>query len=133
MLRGEKPLASFADAEGGYPLSMLRYLRMFDRHVAAGQILRRDSFDQFPGRPDLRLHRILYALPGEEWRMEAMIELMRSPVWGATEERREGELLGYADWMNDWWIGQRYPVAPTPAASPPAPANPPRAERPSAR
>ena len=112
MLRGEKPLAHFADAEGGYPLSMLRYLRMFDRHVAAGQILRRDSFDQFPGRPDLRLHRILYALPGEEWRMEAMIELMRSPVWSATEERREGELLGYADWMNDWWIRQRYPVAP---------------------
>ena len=25
---------------------------------------------------------------------------------------QEGELLGYADWMNDWWIGQRYPVAP---------------------
>lgn len=30
-----------------------------------------------------------------------MIELMESAVWGLEQERREGELLGYADWMND--------------------------------
>jgi len=89
---------------------MLRYLLMFDRHIATGRFVRHDAFEAFPGRHNLRLHRILFALPGEEWRIDAMIELLRSKVWTAAEERREGELLGYEGWMNDWWIARRYPT-----------------------
>ena len=108
MLGGAKPLANFADAEGRYPQNMVRYLRMFDQHVATGRFIRRDNLEPFPGRKDLCLHRILFSLPDEEWRIDAMIELMRSNVWTAAQERREGELLGYEGWMNDWWVERRY-------------------------
>lgn len=38
-----------------------------------------------------------------------MIELKLSiHAWSADEERREGELLGYADWMNDYWLSNIY-------------------------
>ncbi len=37
-----------------------------------------------------------------------MIELKDAPGdWSAERERLEGELLGYADWQNDWWL-ERY-------------------------
>jgi hypothetical protein len=50
-------------------------------------------------------HRIFYSLPGEEWRVDAMLDLFASPgPWSATHERRQGELLGYADWQNEIWL-----------------------------
>lgn len=56
-----------------------------------------------------RCHRIFYALPNEEWRIGEMIELLSSiHTWSADKERREGELLGYADWMNDYWLSNVY-------------------------
>ena len=45
MLRGSKPLAVFCDAYGHFPDTVLRYLRIFDRHVARGTFLRRDYVD----------------------------------------------------------------------------------------
>lgn len=47
---------------------------------------------------------IYYALPDEEWRIDAMIELMSGTGWTLADERREGELLGYTDLQNDFWI-----------------------------
>lgn len=102
MLAGSKPLSYFIDVEGQFPAVMVRYFRLFDSHVDRGNLVRRDHFSAESGH---RHHRILFALPGEEWRMQAMIELMTSfDAWTEYLERRQGELLGYQDWMNDYWV-----------------------------
>lgn len=103
MLRGVKPLSLFADGEGRFPDPVVRYLRMFDRHVAAGRMVRRDQIDHGSSGP---IHRIYFALPGEEWRIDAMIALRESDTWSRDHERREGELLGYEDWQNDVWLSR---------------------------
>lgn len=34
-----------------------------------------------------------------------MIDLMSGDdIWTPEHERRQGELLGYEDWMNDYWL-----------------------------
>jgi hypothetical protein len=102
MLSGKKPLAMFMDGEGRFPGCVLRYLRMFDRYVALGRLVRRDHLRDEFGR--YVSHRILFALPEEAWRIDAMIALKESDRWTSEHERREGELLGYEDWMNDYWL-----------------------------
>ena len=78
MLRGEKPLSVFAYAQNQFPPTVVRYLRMFDRHWAKNRLVR----DEDVRPPELglnySLHTIYYALPGEEWRIAAMMELRRS-------------------------------------------------------
>jgi hypothetical protein len=47
---------------------------------------------------------VLYALPGEEWRIDAYLQLwetFKKTGWTAEMEREEGTLLGYEDWQND--------------------------------
>ena len=109
MLAKKKPLAHFADGKDCFPKSVKRYLRCFDRQVETGHLIRRDHFEPANHHRKFTVHRILFALPGEEWRIDEMIELMGSPVWGVEQERREGELLGYQDWMNDHFLALRYP------------------------
>lgn len=108
MLRGEKPLAMFYDWDGAIHLAVKRYLRMFDRHVMAGKFVRRDhviSRENNQTGPGGWM--VLFALPGEEWRIDAMIDLKNSGgVWRIDQERREGELLGYQDWQNELWIAR---------------------------
>ena len=107
MLAGQKPLAMFVEAESRFPDVLLSYFRLFDRHVASGQLVRRDHFS----RPNSQyvLHRVLFALPAEVWRIDAMIELKEFQKWSREQEQREGELLGYETWMNDHWLGLAYP------------------------
>lgn len=108
MLAGKKPLASFIDYEGQFPLVLVRYFRMFDRYVGIGRLARGDDLTEQDGK---RLHRIMFALPGEEWRMQAMIDLMASSeAWTTEHERTQGELLGYENWMNDYWLEFVYQV-----------------------
>jgi hypothetical protein len=109
MLAKKKPLAHFSDGAGAFPEAVQRYLRCFDRHVEAGVFVRRDAFCPPNAHRSYSLHRILFALPSEEWRIDEMIEMMESEVWGPEQERREGELLGYADWMNDQFLALNYP------------------------
>jgi hypothetical protein len=100
----KKPLSHFADGEGCFPQPVQRYLRHFDRHVETGEIIRRDVFCPPNANRAYTLHRILFALPGEEWRIDEMIKLTESLDWGPNHERREGELLGYEDWMIDHFL-----------------------------
>ena len=101
MLASKKPLAVFVDGRDRWPDSLLRYFRLFDRHVTNGCLIRRDHYSD---AGDYTAHHIMFALPSEEWRMQAMIDLRSgAEAWSAAHERREGELLGYADWMNDHW------------------------------
>ena len=110
MLRGIKPLAMFGFIEGNEVNCVLRYLRMFDRHVAAGRFTRHEHTSTLH-QLDNRLYRqIFYTLPAEEWRVDAMLNLLAAPgPWSNERERRFGTLLGYEDWQNDFWLS-RYPV-----------------------
>src|SRR6478672_2605613 len=110
MLRGEKPLAIFSDVEGSFPAAVVRYLRMFDRHVLAGTLIRREHRETIEIRGELRtLLTVLYALPEEARRIHAMLDLRRNlSAWTKEHERREGALLGYTDTQNDAWIASRF-------------------------
>jgi hypothetical protein len=55
------------------------------------------------------IQEVYFALPGQEWRIDAYVQLLESSAgaWDDKRERRQGELLGYEDWQNDWWINNR--------------------------
>ena len=111
MLSGKKPLAMFADGKDCFPEAVSRYLRLFDRHLATGMLVRRDCHVG-------TIHHIYFALAGEEWRIDAMIELKSKDTWSENDERREGELLGYEDWMNDHFLALNKAAYPSPSDSP---------------
>ncbi|HEY4140520.1 MAG TPA: hypothetical protein VGM57_03850 [Pseudolabrys sp.] len=107
MLRGSKPLAYFSEFIGHEPDICIRYWRMFDRHVDQGRIIKREVMDVAPDRPQLTLRRLLYALPGHEWRIDAMLALLDEAGWCDDKEYRFGALLGYEAWQNDYWLKHR--------------------------
>ena len=112
MLRGNKPLAYFAEVIGHEPDICIRYWRMFDRHVAVGHLIRREVIEEAPDRPQLELRRLFYALPGHEWRVDALLMLLNEPgAWSDNRERRFGELLGYEAWQMDYWLTHRPSIA----------------------
>ncbi len=90
--------------------------REFEPHVAAGRIIERQHID-LP-RKDARvvkgikeqqigMRRVLYALPGERWRIDAYLLLWKiaeKSGWNEGFERLEGTLLGYEDWQNDYHV-----------------------------
>jgi hypothetical protein len=60
MLRGTKPLAYFLNVVASEFHFNIRYRRMFDRHVAAGRLIKREVFEVLS---DLEHRRLVYALP----------------------------------------------------------------------
>jgi hypothetical protein len=81
---------------------------MFDRHVAAGGLIRREVIEACAGQPQLEYRMLFYTLPGHEWRVDAMLELLNEPgAWSDGRERRFGELLGYEGWQIDYWLSHR--------------------------
>lgn len=105
MLRGTKPLAYFMDLVGREPDICIRYWRMFDRHVALGRLIKREVIEPCPNLPNLDSRKLFYALPGHEWRVDAMLTLLDEPgAWSDDRERRFGELLGYEEWQIDCWL-----------------------------
>ena len=110
MLAGTKPLAKFSYIDGHEVDCVMRYLRIFDRHVAAGRFTRREKVSTLYQLNDRLYHQIFYTLPGQEWRVDAMLELFAMPgAWSNERERRLGTLLGYEEWQNDIWLS-RHPV-----------------------
>jgi hypothetical protein len=108
MLRGEKPLAVF-DCPAGEDFNAEKF---FDPYVKIGRFVKREhSTPIMPRRneesQDLIYQYVLYALPHEQWRIDAYI-LLRKVVteegWSTALERMEGELLGYEKWQNDIFI-----------------------------
>jgi hypothetical protein len=83
---GQKPLSMFVDEPG----AKLFPETEFDSLVATGALTKRVQQEN-GGR------RVLYALSGEEWRIEAMLLVlsMYPPSWNPDLERVIGALLGY--------------------------------------
>jgi hypothetical protein len=110
MLAGTKPLAVFSDAYPKHHDFDNIPEREFEPHVRAGRIIKREHIEP-PGPDDpvingqpIGARRVLYALPGEEWRIDAYLQLWgtcKKTGWTAEMEREEGTLLGYEDWQND--------------------------------
>jgi hypothetical protein len=83
---------------------------MFDRHVTAGRLIKREFIELVSHRPHLEKRAIFYVLPSEEWRVDAMRRLLRQPgAWSHEKERQFGELLGYEHWQNDLWLSRLPP------------------------
>ena len=108
MLRGEKPLAVFVDGYEQFPEAVSRYLRLFDRQVSEGRLMKREYVIPEKHKTGvLGWHTIIYAVPQEEWRIDAMIALRLQDGWSDEKEREEGRLLGYEDWQNEAWLSRR--------------------------
>jgi hypothetical protein len=97
MLRGEKPLAVFSEAtDVDYPWPD----EAFAPHVAAGRVVQRDFFvTEEVETGSLEIRYLYFALPGEEWRIEAAHDTWtrRGGSDAEKEARRRamGRLLGY--------------------------------------
>jgi hypothetical protein len=126
MLAGTKPLAVFMDAHPKHDDLDGNPERAFEPHVREGRIIKREQIVPPPadapvinGQP-IGERRILYALPGEEWRIDAYLKLWetwKKTGWTAELERAEGTLLGYEDWQNDIHMkGWRRPAPQMPKA-----------------
>ncbi|MXO91109.1 hypothetical protein [Pontixanthobacter aquaemixtae] len=95
------------DADGHFPPVVQRYFQWFARDVSNGKIVRSDHHvtDESQGVDVRRWHHVLFVLPGEEWRIDAMMQLKSiAERWTEAHEREEGRLLGYSEQENDWWI-----------------------------
>jgi hypothetical protein len=111
MLRGTKPLAYFLNVVARESDVNIRYWRMFDMHVAAGRLIRREVIE---ASAHLSHRRLFYALPGHEWRIDAMLTLLNElEAWSEDHERRFCELLGYEGWQIDYWLTHRRSCADT--------------------
>jgi hypothetical protein len=99
MKAGTKPLSMFLEevpsSEAYFPEDE------FDRLVSEGKLMKRVSLEVFVG-PDGRsknFRRILYSLPSEKWRIEAILLVQKiyssHSGWRPDLDRVIGSLLGY--------------------------------------
>jgi len=115
MLAGTKPLAMFIEvlpAEAG-----LIPEAAFAPHVRSGRLVMREIITPASGVPDcpegLSVRHVLYALPEEAWRIEAMLLVCGVAAsirrWDEGLERVTGKLLGYEDWQIDAFLRKVLP------------------------
>ncbi len=108
MLQGTKPLAAFSEV---FELSYDEWIipeKAFAPHIARGTIIKREHISIGPLNRKSRS--VLYALLGEEWRIDAyllMWEVAQKSGWNESMERMEGRLLGYEEWQCDFHIQNR--------------------------
>jgi hypothetical protein len=111
MLKGTKPLAHFT---GQYPPDAeVEEIpeRLFDPYVGTGRFVKREHVVPSSSGRSGRIRRVYYALPEEQWRIDAFILLLETAAksgWSEGFERMEGALLGYEDWQNDIFIDRIY-------------------------
>lgn len=106
MLAGRKPAAMFGEA---VQFRDILPEDDFAPHVEAGRIIKREYSwdDRDSGHSFVEIY---YALPGEEWRIDALHELHlvawnKTRAWTAADDRETGHLLGYTDAEIDAFLG----------------------------
>jgi hypothetical protein len=96
MLAGKKPFAHFSKVDRPEEDGIVPE-ELFDAHVQNGRFVKQDEIIAMTRFGPLR--RIFYAVPGEEWRIEAYRTLWRLADkhggWNDGFEKMEGYLLGY--------------------------------------
>ena len=109
MLASTKPLAMFGYIDGSEVEVVLRYLKRCDRYAAAGRFAKHETVRPLHQLNGTLYRQIFYTLPNEEWRIDAMLELLALPgAWSNEQDRRYGTILGYEDWQDVWL--SRHPV-----------------------
>ena len=106
MLQGIKPLSIFSGEYPGHPDLEEIPERLFDPYVAAARFVKREYVV-----PSRGTREVLYALPTQEWRINAMILLLDTAAqtgWNESLERIQGSLLGYETWQNDVFMERIY-------------------------
>lgn len=106
MLAGVKPLAVFSDVLEDDPSPWCFPEDVFDPHVRAGTLVRREYVEL----ADAPVRMLLYALAPEAWRIDAFILLCEVALhegWNDALTRMQGALLGYAHWQNDVHLARR--------------------------
>jgi hypothetical protein len=114
MLAGEKPLASFMGSPAVADSWEIPE-KYFDPYVAEGRFRKHDERHVL-SKPDARarnaaVRHVLYALSGEEWRINeyrSLLQRANMEGWSELLTRKQGSLLGYADWQNDAFIERIY-------------------------
>jgi hypothetical protein len=112
MLAGEKPLASFMGSPAVADCWEIPE-KYFDPYVAEGRLRKHDERLSKPdGRTrNAAVRHVLYALNGEEWRINeyrSLLQRANMEGWSELLTRKQGSLLGYADWQNDAFIEMIY-------------------------
>ncbi|MBB4100217.1 hypothetical protein [Sphingomonas kyeonggiensis] len=109
MLAGQKPLSVFIERCPATEGEVETPENLFERYVAEGILIKREYCEPIatmrPAYFGIRV--VLYALKGEEWRLDAYIlvrGLARKLGWSEPLTRLEGTLLGYSEWQNDAFI-----------------------------
>ena len=117
MLKGSKPLAYFSDTFPSASDVEVIPEKLFDPYVKQGRFVKRaHAISADDCGPELqRLGRgmriLMYALPNQRWRIDAMILLLHTAAkcgWSEGFERIQGSLLGYEDLQNDIYIEKIY-------------------------
>lgn len=101
MLARRKPLAMFTEVR---PIETdVVPEKEFAPYITSGQVIMRETFEPAPNvsgyEGQLLIRRVLYALPEEVWRIDAMFFLCHVYAaqggWDEGLERMTGKLLGY--------------------------------------
>jgi hypothetical protein len=98
MLNNKKPFAAFAEVSWGNNVEAIIPEDYFEPHVRKGTILKKEHIQKEGKKIPQKIRRVLYALPGEEWRFNAFIALWELAAvygWDAGFEKVEGYILGY--------------------------------------
>ena len=110
MLAGQKPLAMFTEIS---PIETgLIPEDEFAPYVKSGRIIMHEVFEPMQDtaghQEGLHIRRVLYALPEEIWRIEAILLVCRVASglrrWDEGLERVTGKLLGYEDRQIDAFV-----------------------------
>jgi len=104
MLEGTKPLAVFCEADSSKSSVEMTPEKLFDPYVAVGRFIKREYCETIS---NIRVRRILYALPWEVWRVDAYILMQTASKkvgWNDGFELMEGYLLGYEEWQCDAYL-----------------------------
>lgn len=100
MLAGTKPFAAFVDIHPSNRKDEIIPESYFEPHVKSGKILKFEHIERQDEKIAQSLRRVMYVLPGEEWRVNAYVmvwKLAHKYGWNEGFERVEGYLLGYED------------------------------------
>ncbi|MBN3788152.1 hypothetical protein [Burkholderia sp. Ac-20353] len=108
MLEGRKPFSAFVDEDGSSGKPSRRFPEAkFDAFVAAGRFVKHEYFEPSGIEVERQIRRVLYAAPGEAWRINAYLLLLETSKccgWSEGFERLEGSLLGYSSEENDMHV-----------------------------
>ncbi|MEJ6785039.1 hypothetical protein [Aminobacter sp. Piv2-1] len=114
MLAGTKPFAAFSHQRvEGFEKPDALAGQDFEPHVKSGVLS--EHVRTFRGTSEgvpLDVDYYFYAVPGEEWRVEAyslLLELLHRGAWCSQLEWLQGRLLGYTDEQNEYHLARAYP------------------------